>query len=406
VQEEIVTRTFDHNRALMLGTLVAILFLFQTVNAVQLPESDLQKMLGSRTWTTEELTALENGQVVVRPILTADKQEIASMGVLRMRNLPQVSMIEFRGSLSQKGSDAKRAGGRFSDPPTIEDLGALELEKETIEQLQKCSIGSCDLNLSAEAITRIQREIDWSSENADAVATQLFRDMLLAYVQGYLARGDGALGEYDNRRRSVDLAASHRTLLSTSSLVKGLAPEFIEYLQKFPRGTLENVETGMQWYVVDFGLKPSITVSHTAAYTQPNGDHEQLFVSSKQIYSSRYLDSSLTFTLLLRVTTNTGADTYLVFIDRSRSDALDGPLGGLARKLVQNEVTERIKNLLARAELKLLAVGKPEDRENDVSDEAARSWTDTFTRSPVTVIFGAVLGAFMIFVLWRWSRQR
>jgi hypothetical protein len=255
-------------------------------------------------------------------------------------------------------------------------------------------------------ITRIQRDVDWSSPNSKAQVTQLIRDMLLAYVQGYLARGDRSLGQYNNRRKSVDLAASHRALLSTSSLIKGLAPEFLNYLENFPTSQIDNAESGISWHIIDFGLKPSITVSHTAVYTQGDGDSKDLYVASKQIYSSRYLDSSLTFTLLLRVRTEAGVDSYLIFIDRSRSDALDGALGGLARKVVQNEATERIEKLLSRAELRLLATANSGDADKTLSDEDENSWTTAITDPRVVIILAGVLGLLLIFVIWRRNRQQ
>ena len=135
-------------------TMIALWLLFAGDATAQLSEMELHKLLDTRSWSTEEMNRLEKGgEVVVRAIETNKKKgEIASLGVLKIRDLPPISMTEFRRSLSQKGSDAKKASGPFSDPPVKEDLSALELEEEAITQLQKCDIGRCDLNLSAEMI--------------------------------------------------------------------------------------------------------------------------------------------------------------------------------------------------------------------------------------------------------------
>lgn len=363
-------------------------------------------MIDADSWSPEEQSALERGEIVVRSLQAKEKQEIAAVGVLRIANLPRITMSAFRKSLSQSSSDEKIAGGRFSDPPTADDLRDLTPEPDTVAQLKKCKVGKCDLNMSAQMIRHFQSEVDWSSPDADEAATRLLRMMLLDYIRDYAARGDEALGQYDNRRTSVDLAASHRSLLASSILVRELAPEFAEYLMKFPVAKLERVESSMNWSIIDFGLKPTITLSHSAVYGRSIGDDEQLFLASKQIYSSRYLDSSLTFTFLLRVTTVTGVDTFLIFSDRSRSDALDGPFGGFARDVVRRESLERVRTLLDKARLKLLAAGRSAtgtDRDPASREDDSLTWLTRILRNPIA---GAVLVVFVVcalYTLWRWK---
>ena len=388
-----------------LGVIVLGLLLIPTATA-QVLEGDLRKIIGIHAWSPEEQNALEQGEIVVRSLETAEKQELAAIGILRIRNLPAISMDKFRASLSQKNNEERMSGGRFSDPPTADDLGTFELETEAIDQLKKCSVGKCDLNLSAEMITRLQREIDWTSPEAKAAASRLVTEMLVAYARGYLVHGDSALGTYDNRRKTVELGQSHRSLLSSSSHINFLAPEFVDYLGKFPGVKLRDVESSLHWSVVDFGLKPSITISHAAAYTQTRGEYTQLFIASKQIYSSRYLDSSLTFTLLLRVLTETGVDSYLVFVDRSRSDALEGPLGGFARGIVKKESLTRIRTLLDKAQLRLLAVGATEMKTDAAAEEndSSATWTAAVRQRPIAVAIGGLI--FVVALVYLWQRKR
>ena len=398
-----LTQRRTHVRGL--GIFVFGLLFIHTV-AGQVLERDLLRIIGVDAWSPEERVALEKGEVVVRSLETAGKQELAAIGILRIRNFPAVSMDKFRESLSQKNNEERMSGGRFGDPPRIEDLYILELEADALDELKKCTVGRCDLNLSAEMITRFQREIDWMSPEAKAGATRLIKEMLVAYARGYFAQGDRALGTYDNRRKAVELAESHRSLLSSSSQMNYLAPEFVEYLGKFPAAKLEDVESSLHWSVVDFGLKPSITISHAAAYTQTKGEYTQLLLASKQIYSSRYLDSSLTFTLLLSIVTETGVDSYLVFIDRSRSDALEGPLGGFARNIVRKESLARIKTLLDKAHLRLLAVGAAGVRSDAGAseDDSSVSWLAAIRERPIAVAIAclAVAAAILFF----WQRKR
>ncbi len=368
-------------------------------------EADLRKVIAFDAWTAGEQASLENGDVVVRSIETKEKQEIASIGVFRLKGAPPVLMQTFREAFSQKGTTSVRAGGRFRDEPAMEDVRNLDLEPGAVEQLRKCTVGNCDLNLSAEMIGRFQKEIDWSSADAGSHAAKLIREMLVEYASGYLTRGDPALGEYRNRRKAVDLTASHRALLADSTIIKQLSPEFADFLARFPAGSLAGIENSLHWAVVDLGLKPSITLSHSAAYVQLRGKEEQFFVSAKQIYASRYLDSSLSFTVLLRVESEGGIDSYVVFLDRSRSDVLDGPIGRAARGVTQREINARIKALLERAQLRLIAESKPTDRAVDEPSESEAWWFLGSTYSLSVLIAIGILVVIIALVLKRRSTR-
>ena len=358
------------------------------------------------SWAAEDLTALQNGDAVVRHHATAEKQELATTGILMIKGLPAISMEKFRESLSQKGGESMKGGGQFSDPPTFDDLMNLELDKDSIAQLSKCTVGSCDLNLSADMIRRFEQEIDWNAGDSGQRANKLFKEMLAGNVQNYLGRGIEGLGTFDNRRKTVDLKAAHRSLLSNSLFIREIHPNFLQYLEDFPAGKLASVESSMHWSVVDFGLKPSITVSHSAVHTEVAGNEQHHFVASRQIYASRYLDSSLTFTVLLRVSGENGITTYLIFSDRSRSDALDGPLGGFARGLVKKESAARIKSLLDKVHLRLLYLSRPnETHSTSGAQDSLIDRTLGFARSRVFAVAAVILVLISLAAIWRWKSR-
>ena len=133
--------------------------------------------------------------------------------------------------------------GRFSNPPTIEDLQTLTLENRDIEDLKSCTVGDCELKMSAAMIERVRNEVDWAAPDYRVQATLLFRQMLLDYVRDYLARGDAALMEYsDDRAQGVHLDEEQRSLLDASIYFNQFAPEFTKYLRNFPRPELAGVE--------------------------------------------------------------------------------------------------------------------------------------------------------------------
>lgn len=372
--------------------------------SAQLPETEFFKLLTKAGVTPEELAALKDGGTVAKTLDTKVKQEITSLGVVRIENLGPISMLRFRESFDPKQGEELSSGGRFSDLPSTDDLRDLEISKDDVGQLIKCTVGNCDLNMPAGFITRA-RSIAGQADPA-AAARQLIVEMLVGYAKAYLDRGDAGLGRYENRRKPVDLTVSHRELIRGMLFVNDLAPELAEYLRSFPNGNLENVESRIHWSIVDFGLKPSITLSHSAAYTQLQVAEEQHFVVSKQFYSSRYLDSSLTLTLLLRVSTGDAVDTYLVLADRSRSDALEGALGGFARSVVAKESSGRISAILDRAHLRLLAASRAAKTPVVIEEERSTIGRFLESRTAVYIAVAAAILAGVGFLLWRWRPIR
>ncbi len=304
--------------------------------------------------TTDEITALDSGKVVVKALPTASKQETVVIGILRLSDMSFADIAAFRESLAQKRGSERTSGSKFNLPPQIGDLAGLELEKKDLEELQKCVVGRCDMNLSAEAIRRFQTDVDWNTANRSEQAIAMMRQILLEYAVNYLEKGDKALGSYDNSRKPVNLAETHDTLLASSGLANELVPELTAFLKRFPAEPSDGIQNELHWSIVDFGLKPMITLTHTAAYSAPADDGPQMLaIAARQIYASRYLDASLSFSILTHDTDTSGPVSYIIFMDRSRSDALGGLFDGLTRSVVEREASERVQKVLQTARTRL-----------------------------------------------------
>lgn len=358
-------------------------------------------------FSAEEIAALETGQKVVRTIETADKQETAVCGVVRLDGLPEFTLDAFRSSLSPKRERSIGPGERFSSPPEKDDLAELRLEAGDIEELKKCEVGNCDLNMSARMIRRVRTEIDWAAGDHPDRVNMLFRQMLAEMAAAYTLRGNSALEDYANRKRPVQIARDHLRLLETALLLKEAAPELYRYLIDFPAAGPSVVESNIYWSTVDFGLKPMITISHVAAWAGDDSAGRQSIVATKQIYASRYLDSSFSLAMLLRVPAAERVETYLIFTDRSRSDALEGVLGDLTRRVVRNEAIERVTGILDAAETRLRAeamrhsANDSEQRERTALERITNQLLDPAVQVILVVLaFGAGL------LLYRRARRR
>lgn len=335
----------------------------------QVSPAEFRKLLTDEAaFQPDELTALDAGKLVVKVLPSQNKQIVSVFGIVRLPDISDISMPEFRSSLTQRSNKALKAGGKFSLPPTIEDLNDLELEDKDISALKKCIVGNCDMNLSAELIKKISAELDSSSVDQRQRATALIREMLLQFIVNYSLDGDRSLGQYANRKQAFDLAESHHSLLADTVIVNDLFPELITYFSGFPSKALAGIESEMHWSTVDFGLKPAITLTHTAAFKTTNG----YIVGNKQIYASRYIDSSISFSLLVGFGANDKSG-YLIFVDRSQSDALGGMFSGLTKGIVEKEAIEKVTSILQNTERRLIAANK---RNNEDAPETERQSED------------------------------
>jgi hypothetical protein len=321
--------------------------------AQTLSEEFRSVLLKDAAFTAEEFAALERGEAVVKPLPTTDKREVAFCGVARLRGDPATLLAAFKESLTRSGNRVILGGGRVGTPPAPEDLQALSLDNGEVEDMKRCAVGDCKVKLSAAMIARLRSEVDWAAPDYRPAADRLFKAMLFDYVRDYLARGDAALVEYDDRAGAVRLRREQPALLGSLPYLNDSAPEFAAYLRGFPRAELPGVENVLHWSEVQVGLKPVILLTHAATYTRRHDDAPQILVATKQLYATHYFDSSLSLTLLTGATDEEGrAVAYLLYANRSRLDALGGLFGAIRRRVIETQVLGGLRAVLQQTKLR------------------------------------------------------
>ena len=171
-----------------------------------------------------------------------------------------------------------------------------------------------------------------------------------AHVQSYLKSGNASLGKYDDKSYSLTLAEELRPLLKPASFMYGYSPDFQKYLENFPQGRPENaaiLEDFLYWSKEDFGLKPVTSVTHVTIYKRSLGNESDVIVGSKGIYGSHYFDSSLGLTAFVQSQASEPPRSYLIYVNRSRTDALRGFFGGWKRSLISGRVRDGAKKSMA-----------------------------------------------------------
>ncbi len=353
----------------------------------------------------DELSALAGGQTVVKILPSKDKREVSVIGIVKLNDVQDADIAAFRDSLSQKDSKVKLGGGRFSSPPVLRDLELLEVENRDIEDLKKCVVGKCNVKLSAAMIRRLHAEVDWNAPDHKLKAADVYKQILVDYVRDYMDRGDSALAEYADHKKPVRLADVYRGPLGGPSFIRGLSPEFADYLRKFPNAELSGVENRLEWSKVKSGLKPIITVTHGASYSTQDDDGSLIMLVTKQVYASHYVDASLALSSLISNRENGSVETYLLFTNTSHSDALGGALSGMAHSVVEREAIEKVTDLLERGKARLEAKAQTlRDPVVDTAESVDNPWVVALSRNWLIRVLGVFLiltAAIYLFRRWR-----
>ena len=172
------------------------------------------------------------------------------------------------------------------------------------------------------------------------------REMLLEHVQADLKVGNTALGKYDDKSYSLGLADELKPLLKSAPYMYGYVPEFQKYLEEFPRGRPQNapiVEDFLYWSKEDFGMKPVTSVTHVTIYKRVPDNGSDVIIGSKGIYGSHYFESSLGLTAFIQSRASDPPRSYLIYVNRSRTDALRGLFAGLKRSLIGGRLRDGAK---------------------------------------------------------------
>lgn len=294
-----------------------------------------------------EIGDAANGKVIAK-VLPSSNQEVAVFGISRIRARPDFFVEKFRDIETYKKSTNVPTVKKFSNPAILEDLKEFELDQKDLNSLKDCRVGNCGVKLPSAIIERVQKEINWASPNAARQANQFAREALLQYVKEYLAGGNAALSEYNDKEQPLRLAEEFDHILQASPYVYDKTPEFYEYLRQYPRQPLEGVENFIYWSKEKFGLKPVISVTHVSNYRQPQIG--RTVIASKQIYGSHYFEASLGLTGLVEAVPSSTAQPafYLLYVNRSRADALRGGFGGLARGSVKRHARDGMLENMAK----------------------------------------------------------
>lgn len=285
--------------------------------------------------TAEQQKQLLAGEAVAKLLEGDSRKEVAVFGAIWVdasmhRYIEAVKDIE----------RFERGGGfkvtrRISAPPRLADFADLRLPKEDVDDLRKCRVGDCEVKLGADEIERFQSDVAWAGPNVHESANVLMRKLVLEYVAGYLAGGNERLAVLRDESEPTSIEREFREMVDGMPALNSYLPDIRRYLLEFPDHQLPEATSFLYWQETEFGLKPTIRVSHVVIREGPN----EAVVASKMLYATHYFWTGLELRLLIPDPAR-GSGFWLVTVSRSRSNGLSGFVGTVLRGRIQREVQQ------------------------------------------------------------------
>jgi hypothetical protein len=302
-------------------------------------EHDVRTVLTTRLgFSNAELTDLSRGETVKHSLQARAAGEIAVAGAVRIHAAKSGFFARVRDIERFKSGEGVLQIGRFSSPPILEDLAALTIDKDDFDP-RSCRVGDCGVRLPASAIERIGREIDVNAPDAQARGAALFKQILLDDVAAYMS-GTDRMMQYDDGPKPIRPADELEGILAAMPEVGALIPGLPDHLRHFPSARLADAEDFLYWSKEKFGIAPFITVTHVTIVCRSSAT---CLMSTRDVYSSRYLDASVA----LAIAADSGPGTFdLVYDNRSRASALKGRLASVRRMVTEHRARTALEQNL------------------------------------------------------------
>ncbi len=319
----------------------------------QAPEFDprlREVLVRDLAFSPNDLTDLSRGKVVRHPIGSRTAGEIAAVGAVRV-NAPKAAFLtRVRDIMRFKKGEGVVEIGRFSDPPVPADLAALTVDASDFD-VRGCRVGDCGVRLPADVIRRIQQEVDPRLPDLQARTAAVFKQALFDDVSAYASGGAGRFVQYDDGAKPIRPIDAFNGILQASPSIGALAPELPEHLQHFPAATIAGAEDFLYWSKEKYGIAPFISVTHVTIVCPSS---EICVMTTKDVYSSRYIDASLATGIASDVPGDAEA-FYLVYANRSRVSALEGFLSSFRRSMVERKMRGGLEDSLKMIKAELEA---------------------------------------------------
>jgi hypothetical protein len=312
------------------------------------PDRSRAFLMGAFDVSAEDIGRLDRGEVISRTLDVKNHREIATLGIIWINTSPSKYVERMADIATFKRTDGILQIGLFSKVPQAADVAALSIDQAELKRLRDCRVEKCDVRLPAQAIERLQREVQWDTPDAPRQADAFIRQQLVDYVARYRQRGSAAGMEYADRLPRLNVGVEFASLLEGDTVTTRYAPRLRRHLLDYPASSADAVSDFVYWSKELVRGRPVISITHVATAAAVDDSPVAYAVGSKQIYAMHYYDASLGLTLLVPDRRPGASGTFVVYLNRSRIDLFDGLFGGVARRLVAGRARGLVAEQLQR----------------------------------------------------------
>lgn len=281
--------------------------------------------------TEDERRQLERGEPVTRA-LPSDGRVASVLAAIPVVVEPDRFVALARQVEAFKRNAHVQAIHRFSDPPRLEDLATLTLDSADVDAIPRCRPGSCGLKLAADEMVLLQRAASRPGVDRRQSLDVAFREVVLRRVVAYLKGGREALPVAVDRREPTRLGERFAMLVDRTAFLQVGSPRLADALVARPDDSGTAMESFLYWSKEDVGGKPIVAVTHMHIARHDDGVRPDVLVTGAGIFATHYATASLGLTALVG-----GRDgrRYLVYVNRSEVDGLDGLFSAVARRVIE-----------------------------------------------------------------------
>jgi hypothetical protein len=333
--------------ATLLWTMQALGQSFQSTSPVRLP-ARLESYLTTIVQTTSsERKLLLDGSPITKFLDTDPSKEVSVFGAIWINASPHGYVEAVRDIENFERGEMFMITKRISAPPKVDDFAEWQLQQEDLTDLKTCRIGKCELKLSGQTIEKLRAEVDWMKPTAKAAVEGVLRQLAYGYVTGYLEHGNRALAVYLDSAKPMAVATNFESMIDRMPTLTEYQPELRRYLLGFP-GAFPDSTSFLYWQVTQFGLKPTMRISHLVIRETP----EETIVASKMLYASHYFWTALEIRVLV-ADPSRGIGFWFVTVNSSRCDGMSGFFGRLIRGRIRREVQKGVLAYLSETKKKV-----------------------------------------------------
>ena len=298
-----------------------------------------------------EITRVREGRPYVTLLPSTHDREIVVGGVIKISAPAERTVAAIRDIEQFESGEGFLQTKRLSNPPTLNDFAAYQVDPKDLESLRRCKPGSCDVKLTRATLSLLQ-DINWSAPEVRNRVSALARQAAFDYVQAYRRGGNSALAVYTDAERPTFVEKEFEEMVQRASTMPSRLPQLMQFLLEYP--TVANraaFEDFFYWSVAEFGLKPTFRLNHLVIHTVPQPSPVRFAIATKQLYANHYFHTALEVRALVGESADASSH-YLVVLNMARSDGLTGLFGGIVKSKAQSGARDgMLKALIATREI-------------------------------------------------------